>query len=676
MKKGFLLILLLFPSLYLSFAQTFTNSNLPIVIITTDGGVQIMDDPRVLGNMKIIYRGEGLRNYVTDKDSLSYLNYNGRINIEIRGSSTQVLPKKQYGFSTLNTDNVTVNNVSLMGLPSENDWILNAMGFDPDRIRDYMCYNLSRLIGEYASGTVYCEVIINNSYKGLYLLQEKIKADKGRVNILKIKPTDNYFPDLSGGYITKSDKTTGGDPVAWSMPGYLPGAYTDFIHDLPKPDEVTSQQNGYIMGEFQKLANSAHSDDATFESGYPSVIDIPSFVDYMIISELSSNADSYQFSTYYHKDRNGKLRAGPVWDNDLTFGNDLYMWGFDRSKTDVWQFSNGDNEGPKFWRDLFNSNEFRCCLAKRWTELTSEGSPLNYTELEAFIDTTADYINEAVIRDRNLWSEDGDYLSEINEIKSFIQQRITWMNDQIQSPYNCPDPVIPPLVITRIMYNPQPTVEFPDPDNLEFIEILNAGIDDVNLTGDYFLGTGFVYQFPVNAMLNPGFSVLLVSNEYTFIQKYGFAPFGQFTRHLSDDGEKLILADGLGNIIDYVEYSSNSPWPDANGNGFYIQLTDPYKDNNDPVNWIASNNSIESVNVPVSGQEIVLYPNPATDNVHIRAEVIINSVYLFNIEGKLLKAINPNNFDCDISTSSFPAGIYYIKVISLRNSTVHKLIIQ
>lgn len=102
-------------------AQTFTSSNLPIVLITTDGAVSIPDEPGVLGNMKIIYRGPGKRNYVTDQNNPAYLNYDGRIDIEKRGSSSQESPKRNYGFTTLMADNTTKNNVSLLGMPEEND---------------------------------------------------------------------------------------------------------------------------------------------------------------------------------------------------------------------------------------------------------------------------------------------------------------------------------------------------------------------------------------------------------------------------------------------------------------------------------------------------------------------------------------------------------------------------
>ncbi|MBN1108556.1 MAG: CotH kinase family protein, partial [Bacteroidales bacterium] len=169
-------------------AQAFTDSNLPIVIINTDGAVNIPDSYRILATMKIIDRGPGERNYLTDQDNPEFLGYNGRIDIETRGSSSQDKPKKQYGFTTLQADNLTNNNVSLLGMPSENDWILNGMVWDPGYIRDYLCFNLSRQLGEYASRTVYCEVVVNGNYRGLYLLTEKIKADNNRVDVIKIEP--------------------------------------------------------------------------------------------------------------------------------------------------------------------------------------------------------------------------------------------------------------------------------------------------------------------------------------------------------------------------------------------------------------------------------------------------------------------------------------------------------
>lgn len=654
-------------------AQSLTDSNLPIVIISTDGSITIPDNPRVLASMKIIVRGSGERNYVTDQNNPLYLNYDGRIDIEIRGSSSQVSDKKNYGFTTRKADNVTSNNVSLLDMPVENDWILNGMVFDPALIRDYLCYNLSRQIGEYASRTEYCELIINGEYKGLYLLQEKIKADNNRVDITKISTNDNSFPDVTGGYITKADKTTGGDPVAWTMYS-VSWTNVDYIHEMPKPEVVTLSQNEYIHNQFRNLEVSALNQDMSVDNGVPSVIDIPSFIDYMIISELGSNADSYQFSTFFHKDRNGKLRAGPIWDNDLTFGNDLFFWGLDRSKTNVWQFSNSDNTGARFWRDLFNNDEFRCYLSKRWNELIQPGQPLNLSVISALIDQTVINITEAAGRDNNLWLNTGNFQQRIEAVKTFLNDRITWITSNLGPYSQCNNVAVPPLVITKIMYHPSASVEFPDTDDLEYLEITNNGDQNVDLSGVYFAGTGFVFQFPSGSVIDPYSSIILAGNFTAFRSNYGFAPFGQFTRNLSDKSENLVLCDGFGNIIDNVIYSDTVPWPDADGNGYFLKLISPDLDNNDPVNWIASQDVITSVNNFNDDGDLQIYPNPASDILKISAGVEINSLSLFDIYGHLLTSKDVNNESFELDIRHLSKGLYILRIRTFGKTYTRKII--
>ncbi|MCX6320472.1 MAG: CotH kinase family protein [Bacteroidia bacterium] len=674
MKRFIFLIHILFYLSNLSYSQTFTDSNLPIVILNTDGGVEIRDTPRVLATMKIIYRGTGVRNYLTDQNTPAYLNYNGRIDIEIRGSSSQVLAKKQYGLSTKKTDNISNNNVSLLGLPSENDWILNGLAFDPSLIRDYLCYNLSRMIGEYASRTVFCELMLNGVYKGLYVLQEKIKQGSDRVNISKITSEDNTFPNVTGGYITKADKTTGGDPIAWTMSSYIGTNDVAFIHELPKPENVTTFQNTYIQSEFEKLSSTVSTGNVSFENGYPSVIDIPSFVDYMILNELSANVDAYQFSTFYHKDRNGKLRAGPIWDMNLTYGNDLFIWGFDRSKTNTWQFSNGDNEGPRFWRDLFNNPEFRCYLSKRWNQLIQPGQPLNISSIESFIDQTVATISEAAVRENALWGTVGNHPNEIIKLKAFLNQRIPWMTTLIGPSSNCSDVGTPSLVITKIMYNPNTTIDFSISNDQEFIEIKNTGNKTVNLTGVYFSGTGFVYQFPVYSQIFPNATKILASNATVFRAKYGFPPSGQFTRNLSNSGQNLVLADGFGNVIDNVQYSNLSPWPNASANGYFLELTDPFSDNSIATNWTASISVIVSVEDTENDQSMKFYPSPVKDNLTVESADRINTIQLLDIQGCILQTINVNTERYSIDMTSCLPGTYLIKVIKQDRSFVRKII--
>ncbi len=654
----------------------FTSSNLPIVIINTDGGATIPDDPRVMADMKIIFRGEGERNYLTDKDSTRYLDYDGRIDIEIRGSSSQVDPKKQYGFSTKQPDGVLNNNVSVLGLPADNDWILNGLVFETSLMRNYICYNLSRMIGEYASRTVYCEVVINGEYMGLYLLLEKVKQGHDRVNVIKIDPGDNSYPDLTGGYITKADKTTGGDAVAWTMPSSPGLEDVAYIHELPKPEDVTLTQNNYIRSQFDRLSMTALNGNTSLTDGFPSVIDIPSFIDYMIINELSANADAYQFSTFFHKDRNGKLRAGPIWDQDLTFGYDLSFWGFDRSKTDTWQFSNGDNEGSPFWKNLFRNQEFKCYLSRRWNVLILPGHPLNSDVIDSFIDRTDSMISEAVIRENAKWGTSLNHEDEILKIKNFIQQRITWMTSNI-GPYTaCSNPELPPLVINKIMYFPDSTLNFPDSKEQEFIEITNTGNSTVDLTGIYFSGVGFVYQFPPASTIEPGTSRILASNSSVFISKYGVHPFGQFTRNLSNTGETLVMADAFGNVIDSVKYSNLTPWPDASANGYYLDLPDLSSDNSQAINWIASNNTIMGVEDALPDISLRLYPSPVTDILQLESDYEIKSMQVINLQGYVIETVKVNSERYDLDMRLYTPGMYFVKVATMTGTFVRKVIKQ
>ncbi len=653
--------------------QTLTDSNLPIVIISTDGGLNILDEPKVKATMKIIDRGPGQRNYVSDQNNIAYLNYNGRIGIEIRGSSSQESPKKSYGFTTRMADDVTNNNVSLLGMPEENDWILGGMVFDTALIRDYLCSSLSGMMGNYASRAEYCEVIINNKYHGLYILQEKLKADDERIDVTKIKTSDNSLPNLSGGYITKADKKTGGDIIAWTMYSWT-GANIDYIHELPKQEDVITAQTNYIKNEFFKLETAAKNGDVSVVSGYPSVIDIPSFIDYMIMNEFASNADAYTYSTYFHKDRNGKLRAGPLWDLDLTYGNDLFMWYLDRSKTNVWQFQYGGNDGSTFWRDLFYNPQFRCYLSKRWNELILPGQPMYQSSLEAFIDQTAELISEAATRDYQRWGKTGSHAQRISNIKSFIAARIAWMTSNLGSYSTCSNVTVPQLTITKIMYHPQTTTQFPDGDDLEFLEIRNTGSTSANLSGVYFQGTGFVYQFPANATLGAGLCVIIASNATVFQSKYGFAPYGEFTRQLSNSGEQLVLSDAFGNVIDFVEYADASPWPDADGNGSYLKLAELTLDNSLPESWIASNDIILSVETPSAEIKFLVYPNPAREILNVEADSDISSISIYDIRGSHLMNIRYESSRCTVDVSSLAPGTYIVRVFTADGSQSVKFV--
>ena len=129
------------------------------IAVNTNGGT-IVDEPKI--NAKIT---------ISKTDVISF---EGNIGIEIRGASSQSFPKKSYGLETRDENNEDLN-VSLLGFPEEEDWILYGPYSDKSLVRNMLIYNLSRDMDRYASRTEFVELTINNEYKGVYIFMEKLK---------------------------------------------------------------------------------------------------------------------------------------------------------------------------------------------------------------------------------------------------------------------------------------------------------------------------------------------------------------------------------------------------------------------------------------------------------------------------------------------------------------------
>ena len=436
------------PPVWFSPSEYFNYSNLPIIEINTLGQ-NIVDDPRIVCDMGIIYNGEGAINYLSDP----FKEYNGKISIEIRGSSSQGFPKKSYGFET--QDSLGENlNVKLLGLPKENDWILYAPYSDKTLMRNVLTYKLGNDLGRYAPRTRFCELFINQDYQGVYVLMEKIKRDKNRVDISKLNEIDTTGDQLTGGYIIKIDKTTGSSAIGWysPFPPYA-GAWQSilFQFDDPKPDELQLVQKNYIENQitlFETALNSINFSDPFV--GYPAYIDVGSFIDYMIINELSNNVDGYRLSTFMYKDRDSidpKIHMGPLWDFNLAFGNADYCNG---GNTVGWAFDfnnvcSGDGyQIPFWWSKLIQDPLYIYQTKCRWIELRN--TKLNTDTILNYVDSLVLYLNTAQQRNFNKWEIFGTYVwpnnfvgqnyeEEINYLKTWIINRLNWLDQNI--PGNC-----------------------------------------------------------------------------------------------------------------------------------------------------------------------------------------------------------------------------------------------
>ena len=436
-------------------SQSFQSSNLPIVVISTHS-LTIGNEPKIEADMGIIFNGPGIRNNVTDPPN----NYNGKIGIEIRGSSSQMFPKKQYGIE-LRSPTGQDSAVSLLGMPPEQDWILSALYNDKSLMRDVLAYKIGRDLGRYAPRTRYCEVVLNGNYMGVYALIEKIKRDKNRVDISKLDPDEISGDDLTGGYIIKIDKFDGNSGPGWDSP-YTPpmrgGSQTiKFQYDYPKYDKIVSQQKQYIqkyIGEFEYALFSEKFKDPV--QGYAKYIDVDSFVDFFIVNEVSKNVDGYRLSTFMYKQKDsegGKLFLGPIWDFNLSFGNANYCTS---GTTDGFViYFNGicPNDYfliPFWWNKLFADEVFREKVNNRWLSLRSD--KLKTATLHAYVDSVASVLNaEAQQRNFQRWPILGKYVwpnyyygptfqSEVDWLKNWITNRMDWLDRNIAKLSTEPEP--------------------------------------------------------------------------------------------------------------------------------------------------------------------------------------------------------------------------------------------
>jgi lysophospholipase L1-like esterase len=174
------------------------SSNLPIFYINTEEAINA--DSKVKGTMKVIDNGEGNRNYSTDTN----FNYNGYIGIKWRGNSSLSFAQKKYTIETWDEAGEDLK-VSILGMPEESDWVLLAPYNDISLVRDVFAFDMWNEMGHWGPRTRMCEVFVNGEYMGVYAFCEKIKRDKNRVNISKLKKTDIEGRDLTGGYIVRVD---------------------------------------------------------------------------------------------------------------------------------------------------------------------------------------------------------------------------------------------------------------------------------------------------------------------------------------------------------------------------------------------------------------------------------------------------------------------------------------
>ena len=341
------------------------------------------------------------------------------IKIEYRGTNSLDFQKHSYSFKILNKN---TSNIALLQLPSSRKWVLYGPYIDKSAIRNALVYSLGKAIGIASPDFRFVNLFINNRYEGLYLLLPKIDING---NDLGIEDFEHLtYQNNSPALIFRMDKTNKnrkGKEIYTSK-------YQDFIKyytRYPSSKTLTTKDKKWLRNYIN------HFETSLVEFNRLNRIDLESFVDYAIITELTKNIDGYRNSQYFYKFKNNpSLFAGPLWDYNFSLG------GFD------WDHKNNSPQGfvkdfpkiysqyfPKIWQHLFENPIFKKAFIKRWKELRqtklSDNSIhfiINNLQKSTYSDLKFEYANKYI---------NTSVTDEQKKVYSWIRERCKWLDKNI-----------------------------------------------------------------------------------------------------------------------------------------------------------------------------------------------------------------------------------------------------
>lgn len=395
-----------------------TIYRLPIVNITLANGKDVKKiDREKTTNMTFSLDCSGATDYA------GVGNISGTI--RGRGNSTWKWAKKPYKIELSQS-------LSLLGLDDNKDWILLANYADKSLIRNTLAYEMGRVLDNIAwSPHQYpVDLFINGVYQGVYSLGEHMEVAGGRVELTEDADADTGFLIEIGGVETAEGKN-----VYYFHTSNRLVRYAAF--KAPDGDTITEAQRQFIRDYFQK------AEDAILAGkGYEKYIDVDSFIDWILLQELSYNMDGcFRRSCFLTKEKSGKLKMGPIWDYDLAFGN----FSVDNKKYNNLITVGSDEEGSYIWENwctyLLQDPEFCERLYARWQQIRD---PLLNRAYEV-IDTYSALLDGSqqenfqvwkiwnkTVGYQSSWCKKADtYEKQIQYLKDFLEKRAAWMDKNL-----------------------------------------------------------------------------------------------------------------------------------------------------------------------------------------------------------------------------------------------------
>ncbi len=360
----------------------------------------------------------------------------------IRGNSSRNFSKKSYLLKLVDEEGKE-NPQEMMGMSRHDQWALHGPFLDKTLMRNYMWMNLSAEVMGYAPNVRYCEVLLDGTYQGLYLMMETVSRGEGRVNLNAYeegKPYTDYIVRVDKANQDIRDLSTFGNYTLRMVLGVEERAVLSVVY--PGKKKLTKELCDSIAKDFSKFEKTLYSSDYKDPiRGYRRYIDVDSFVDYYVLQEFLCNNDMCSRSTYLYKDRRNKIHMGPVWDYNNMLDN------YFTQQLDGSEFRYVE----RLWFDrLLGDPYFNQKVIRRYRELRKTILAEDY--LMDYMDKTVAYLGDSIERNYMVWgySFDAALLSvserltplernpksfeeAVEDMKRFIQVRGRWMDNHIDA---------------------------------------------------------------------------------------------------------------------------------------------------------------------------------------------------------------------------------------------------
>ena len=223
--------------------------------------------------------------------------------------------------------------------------------------------------------------------------------------------------------------------------GFVSSRTNAFFYVEPKAKGITPEQRGWLSNYVNRLEQALYGPDFRHPTnGYAAFIDTESFIDHHLIVEATKNIDGFRFSTFFSKERGGKIKMEPIWDWDLAFGN---ASGKEGRQFEHWYWPQLDDRQYSWFRRLFEDADFGQRYVDRWAELRTNAFAT--ANLIARVDAWATALKEPAARNFERWPILGQtintepfagktYDDEIVYLKGWLSNRLVWVSAQFLLP--------------------------------------------------------------------------------------------------------------------------------------------------------------------------------------------------------------------------------------------------